>query len=177
MGDGEHTAIVYDNGMAFDRATFTVGSTGEEFLKGVSRQGLLENFPAPGETTVLEWNEGTQHFEIRGVLDSPMGGGYDLAYWQDMSIGLFRGTYQDNRFLYDEEPDLDTCGAGRLTQAAKGRALESINQIRALHGLEPVHYSLRYDSQVQQASLIQAAAGYPGHFPEPSAQCYTPAGA
>ena len=39
-----------------------------------------------------------------------------------------------------------------------------------------MQYSLRYDNQVQQASLIQAAAGYPGHFPEPSAQCYTTAG-
>ena len=52
-----------------------------------------------------------------------------------------------------------------------------MNQIRALHGLEPVQYSLRYDNQVQQASLIQAAAGFPGHHPEPSAQCYTEAGA
>ena len=177
VGDGEHEAVAYDNGVEFDRATFTVGTTGEEFLKGAMRRQLLENFPAPGETTILEWNESTQHFEIRGVLDSPMGGGYDLSYWRQMSIGLFEGTYQTARFLYDEEPDLDTCRAGRLTQAAKGRALEAMNQIRALHGLEPVQYSLRYDNQVQQASLIQAAAGYPGHFPEPSAQCYTPAGA
>ena len=29
----------------------TVGSTGEEFLKGAMRQQLVENFPAPGETT------------------------------------------------------------------------------------------------------------------------------
>ena len=80
-------------------------------------------------------------------------------------------------FLYDEEPDLDTCRAGRLTQAAKARALEAMNQIRALHGLEPVQYSSRYDQQMQAAGLIQGAADYPGHYPEPSAQCYTAAGA
>ncbi len=74
LGDGEHEDVAYDNGVEFDRATFTVGSTGEEFLKGAERQHLLENFPAPGETTVLEWNESTQHFEIRGMLESPMGG-------------------------------------------------------------------------------------------------------
>ena len=61
LGDGMHTAVAHDNGVAFDRATFTVGSTGEEFLKGAMRQHLLENFPALGETTILEWNEGTQH--------------------------------------------------------------------------------------------------------------------
>ena len=79
--------------------------------------------------------------------------------------------------MYDEEPALDTCRAGRLTQAAQDRALEAMTQIRALHGLEPVQYSRRYDNQVQQASLVQGAAGYPGHSPEPSAQCYTQAGA
>ena len=174
LGDGEHTAIVYDNGVAFDRAAFTVGSTGEEFLKGVSRQGLLENFPAPGETTILEWNEGTQHFEIRGVLD---GGGYDLLYWQQMSRDLFQGTYRTAEFLYAEEPDVDTCRAGGLTQAAKDRALEAMNQIRALHHLSPVQYSRRYDEQMQQAALIHAIPGGRGHFPPPSAQCYTEEGA
>ena len=177
LGDGTYTAVAYDNGVEFDRAVFTVGSTGEEFLKGVMRQHLLENFPVPGETTVLEWNESTQHFEIRGMLDSPMKGEYDLSYWRDMSIDLVEGTYRTAEFLYDEEPDVDGCRAGELTQGAKERALEAMNQIRALHGLSAVQYSSRYDEQMQQASLIQAAAGYPGHFPEPSEQCYTPAGA
>ena len=154
LGDGDHTAVAYDNGEEFSRATFTVGSTGEEFLKGAMRQYLLENFPVLGETTILEWNESTQHFEIRGMLDSPMGGEYDLAYWRQMSIDLAVGTYRTAEFLYAEEPDLDTCGAGRLTQAAKDRALEAMNQIRALHGLGPVQYSRRYDQQVQAAALI-----------------------
>ena len=86
MGDGEHEAVAYDNGVEFGRSTFTVGSTGEEFLRGARRQQLVENFPVPGETTLLEWNESTQHFEIVGVLDRPMGGGvYDQAYWRQIS--------------------------------------------------------------------------------------------
>ena len=176
ISDGEHVVVAYDEGVEFGRAEFTVGTLGEEFLKGAGRVMLVGNFPAPGETTILEWNESTQHFEIREVLDSPPRGEYDLSYWRQMSIDLIEGTYRTAEFLYDEEPDLDTCRAGRLTQAAKDRALEAMNQIRALHGLKPVQYSLRYDNQVQQASLIQGAAGYPGHFPEPSAQCYTTAG-
>ena len=177
LGDGDHTAVAYDNGEEFSRATFTVGSTGEEFLKGAMRQHLLENFPVSGETTVLEWNESTQHFEIRGMVDSPRAGEYALAYWQQMSRDLFQGTYRTAEFLYADEPDLDACGAGELTQGAKDRALEAMNQIRALHHLSPVQYSRRYDEEMQQAALIHAIPGGRGHFPPPSAQCYTEEGA
>ena len=52
-----------------------------------------------------------------------------------------------------------------------------MNQIRALHGLAPVKYSYLYDRSVQEAALIQAANGYPGHYPSSSARCYTSAGA
>ena len=177
LGDGEHVAVVYDNGVEFDRAPFTVGSPGEEFLGGVEREHLLENFPYPGDTTILEWNESTQHFEIRGVLDRTGAGVYDQSYWRQVSIDVIEDTYRAAEFLYAAPPDLDTCRAGRLTQGAKDRALEAMTQIRALHGLPPVQYSRRYDNQVQAASLIQAAAGFPGHEPAPSAQCYTEAGA
>ena len=47
VGDGEHEAVAYDNGLEFSRSTFTVGSTGEEFLKGAQTTRLLENFPSP----------------------------------------------------------------------------------------------------------------------------------
>jgi len=182
LGDGEHEAVAYDNGVEFGRSTFTVGSTGEEFLKGVRRRTVVRNFPAPGETTILEWNESTQHFEIRGMLDSPMGGEYDRGWWQQYNedqdnYNLGVRTYWEPEFLYAEEPDLDTCRAGELTPAAKDRALEAMNQIRALHGLEPVQWSRRYENQVQQAALIQAASGILNHRPPPSAQCYTEAGA
>ncbi len=174
LGDGEHEAVAYDDGVEFGRSTFTVGSTGEEFLQGAERQHLLENFPVLGETTILEWNESTQHFEIRGMLEA---GGYDLAYWRQYADDLIEGTYGESEFLYAEEPDVDTCQAGRLTQAAKVRALEAMNQIRALHHLAPVHYSRHYDEQVQAAALIHVANGDTAHFPPPSAKCYTEDGA
>ena len=105
-----------------------------------------------------------------------MAGVYDLAYWRQLSRDLIEGTYRTAEFLYAEEPNVDTCRAGRLTQIAKDRAWEAMNQIRALHGLAPVHYSSRYDEQAQEAALIQAANGGVGHHPEPSARCYTEAG-
>ena len=76
LGDGEHTVIAYDGGVEFDRATFTVGTTGEEFLRDVSRRTVIDGFPGPGERTLLEWNESTQHFEIAAVWGSELRG-YD----------------------------------------------------------------------------------------------------
>lgn len=36
LGDGEHTAVAYDDGVEFVRSTFMVVTTGEEFLRGVT---------------------------------------------------------------------------------------------------------------------------------------------
>ena len=177
LGDGEHEAIAYDDGEEFGRATFTVGSTGEAFLKGAGRAALLENFPTLGDTTELEWNEASQHFEIRGLVDSTAAGKYDVAYWRRVVREIELGTYRTAEFLYDEEPDPDTCQAGRLSQAAKDRALEAMNQIRGLNGVAPVRWSELYSQQVQEAALIQAAEQELEHFPERSAKCYTALGA
>ena len=68
LGEGTHTAVAYDNGIEFARSTFTVGTTGEEFLKGVTVAVDVPNFPAPGETGRFIWNESTQHLELAEVL-------------------------------------------------------------------------------------------------------------
>ncbi len=34
LGDGTHTAVVYDNGVEFDRSTFEVATLGETFVRG-----------------------------------------------------------------------------------------------------------------------------------------------
>ena len=65
LGDGEHTAQAYDNGVPFgQKHSFTVTTTGEEFLIGASKCITVDDFPSDGETTYLEWNESTQHFEM-----------------------------------------------------------------------------------------------------------------
>ena len=60
LGAGRHTAIVYDNGVEFDRATFTVVTTGVEFLRGVTGSGTatLSN----GQRATLQWSEAVQGF-------------------------------------------------------------------------------------------------------------------
>ena len=173
LGDGAHVVVAYDDGVEFDRATFTVGSTGEEFVEGVRRRTVVDGFPAPGERALLEWNESTQHFELVEVRAGELIG-REWAWWWQYNDALVEGTYRGSWFLYAEESDVDACQPSRLSQAAKNRALEAMNQIRALHHLSPVQYSSRYDEQVQAAALIHAVPGGRGHFPPLSAKSATP---
>jgi hypothetical protein len=178
LGDGEHEVVAYDAGVEFGQVTFTVGTTGEEFLTDVARRTVLDGFPAPGERALLEWNESTQHFEIVTVWGMPLDSEYDRSFWRQYTEDQETRAFTTDEELYAELPDLDTCFAGRLTQTAKNRALESANQVRALHGLPAVRYSTLYSQQVQDAALQGAATGgIPSHFPPPNSMCYTPAGA
>ena len=74
LGDGKHTAVVYEDGVEFARATFEVMTTGEEFLTGVTAHCSVPDFPAPGENVLLEWEESTQHFELTRVSSSRVDG-------------------------------------------------------------------------------------------------------
>lgn len=176
LGDGEHVVVAYDDGVEFARSTFIVGTTGEPFLEGVIRRTVVDDFPEPGQRTLLQWNESTQHFEIAAVWGEALAG-YDRAYWRRYDADAAAGTYQTAAYLYADEPDVEACYAGRLTQDGRNRALEAANQIRALHGLPPVMWSSSYSRQAQEAALIQAANDFLNHLPVPGAACYSDAGA
>ena len=64
LGDGPHTAVVYDDGVEFDRSTFTVRRFGTAFLTGASLTMSAPDFPRHGETVVFVWTEATQHLEL-----------------------------------------------------------------------------------------------------------------
>ena len=64
LGDGQHTAVAYDNGVEFDRATFWVVTTGENFLRDAHGTCRIADFPSPGETATFTWTESTQHLEL-----------------------------------------------------------------------------------------------------------------
>lgn len=64
LGDGTHTAVVYDNGAEFGRRTFEVTTTGEAFVRGAEGACRVPDFPAPGESMRFEWNQSTQHLEM-----------------------------------------------------------------------------------------------------------------
>ena len=64
LGDGDHTAVVSDDGVEFARSAFEVATTGEEFVRDARAWVRVSDFPAPGETARFEWNESTQHLEM-----------------------------------------------------------------------------------------------------------------
>lgn len=68
LGAGTHTAQLYVNGTQRGAPTqFTVTAPGGEFLSGASRQVSVPDFPAPGKTAVLIWQESQQNFAIESV--------------------------------------------------------------------------------------------------------------
>ena len=167
LGDGEHVVVAYDDGVAFARSTFTVGTTGEAFLEGVIRRTVIDDFPEPGQRASLEWNEGTQHFEIArrvGERRWPATTGRTGASTMPTPR---RAPTRPRRTCTPRSRTWPPALAGRLTQAARNRALEAANQIRDLHGLPPVRWNSSYSRQAQEAALIQAA----NDFLEPSARC------
>ena len=68
FGDGLHTVTAFENGVPFARRTVTVTTLGEEFVTGIEKRVIIPDFPAPGEQVEVEWNTGTQHFEILQVF-------------------------------------------------------------------------------------------------------------
>ena len=67
LGEGPHTAIVYDNGVEFAQSTFSVATLGEPFVRGASGECTLADFPVPGERATFAWNQATQHLELVGA--------------------------------------------------------------------------------------------------------------
>ena len=67
LGNGRHTARLLVDGKELSRSTFQVTTFGQEFVRGASGTYRLQNFPYPGTTTVIEWEESTQNFVIREV--------------------------------------------------------------------------------------------------------------
>ena len=67
LDDGTYTIVAYDNGQEFDRATFTVVTTGVEFLRDVTGSGTatLSN----GQQATLEWSQATQSFVATDFTD------------------------------------------------------------------------------------------------------------
>ena len=67
LGEGQHTVRAYADGEEFGHSTFTVTTLGEEFPKGLAQTHEIEDFPAEGQTTTVEWQTGQQNFVITGV--------------------------------------------------------------------------------------------------------------
>lgn len=102
IGNGSHTLRAFADGTQFASNTFTVTTLGEQYLRGVSGEYTLPNFPQAGKNTVVRWSEPHQNFVIVGTpqnlpsitpptsssvanLESPYQGSFESG------IGLIRG--------------------------------------------------------------------------------------
>ncbi len=73
LGDGEHTAIVYDDGIQFDHATFTVATLGAEFIGDIRDYSgdVLLSSPTVGNLQVrLVWSPAQQSFVVSSYQDA-----------------------------------------------------------------------------------------------------------
>lgn len=68
LGDGQHTLTLYDDGVAFATATFDVVTMGAPFIRSTTGTKHVVDFPALGEGTTLQWQEGAQNFIIADWL-------------------------------------------------------------------------------------------------------------
>lgn len=70
LGDGVHTLRALADGVEFGRAMFTVTTLGEEFLRGVHGSVVVPNFPHPGASVTLQWQQPLQNFVITAQEES-----------------------------------------------------------------------------------------------------------
>jgi hypothetical protein len=126
-------------------------------------------------TPLVEVLETDQLFFLEPVFEASLA---NPSFWQrasniyeDDKYRTGRPTYED---LYRIVPNIENCDPGELTQWAKQRAQNALNEIRTLHSLPSVDYAGQFDAEVQAASLVQAANDYfVGHFPATSDRCYS----
>ena len=115
LGDGRHTARVYDNGNLFAQATFEVGTLGTEFLRGFEGGN---NTSWPGADLSFRWNESTQHFEVLGLRE------HDKESWEQ-----YRARLEQYRAQLDRRPPAWHAPAAQLENPGDGQLYSGIGVI------------------------------------------------
>ena len=107
LDDGAHTVVAYADGEQFATSTFNVTqlSTGE-FLSGASATATVNDFPSPGNTITLTWEQTLQNFVITDE-SIPSTGGADVL--QD---GVAASQYDAGIFAFDQALGYGACGGG-----------------------------------------------------------------
>ena len=66
LRDGEHEVMALVDGVELGRASVTVTTLGQEFLRDVTGTCAAEDFPTLGERVTLVWQQNSQNFVIAG---------------------------------------------------------------------------------------------------------------
>ena len=67
LRDGEHAVVALVDGVELGRATVTVTTLGQEFLRDVTGTCEVADFPVVGETVRVEWQQNSQNFVMTQV--------------------------------------------------------------------------------------------------------------
>lgn len=110
------------------------------------------------------------------VVDKQTNADLYITTWDGIIRSLNNDIYSSIPYLYKIRPSPALCIKGELTDLAKNRALDMLNNIRDLHNLKRLKYSKKYDSQVQAGALILQANGILTHTPPKSSRCFTEEG-
>ena len=136
LGDGTHTVVALVDGVELGRATVTVTTLGEEFLKDVASECEVPDFPTVGEMVTLVWQQTSQNFviasgnppdgdnaarsgDLEGYLENPGPNSFQSG------IGIISGWVCDAEtveiVIGDLAPQVASYGTERLdTEAACG---------------------------------------------------------
>ncbi|QQS53457.1 MAG: hypothetical protein IPM89_11280 [Candidatus Competibacteraceae bacterium] len=71
LGEGTHNLRAYLDGVEFANVNFAVTTLGAEYLTGLRRQYVFDNFPETGQTTTAEWSEPQQNFIVARSTATP----------------------------------------------------------------------------------------------------------
>ncbi len=77
---------------------------------------------------------------------------------------------------FDVLPMVDNCSVGRLKDSQKQQAVDVLNEIRALHGLQPVVYDYTHDNEVMESAMMIVANKKMTHYFDSGVKCFTQAG-
>ena len=152
LDDGEHTAVVYDDGEEFDRSVFTVRRFQEAFVRGASTTVFTKDFPRQGDTAVFTWSQPTQHLELVDAFGAPTATAKDPPNCEGWTTG---------KSIYDS--------AGEVVYAAYDSAewvqacleAEADPNARDEDGNTPLHHVTDRRDGGRMAALLLAAGADP----------------
>lgn len=99
LGAGQHTVVAYEDGVEFGRATFTVATMDEPFVRGLSGSYIIPGFPKPNEQSVIRWQEESQNFVISDIAPADTHV-YPVGLWEAPGVGratINLGPYTNGR--------------------------------------------------------------------------------
>ena len=94
LGAGEHEVVAFVDDVELGRATVTVTTLGEEFVRDVTGECVAADFPSPGQEVTLAWQQTSQNFVMAGEIapsgDNAAGTGALVGYLENPGRNSFQ---------------------------------------------------------------------------------------